>query len=214
MDQLATIHIIDDDDNVRTSLDLLLRSAGYRTRLYGALDDFAPAEAGQDLGCILLDVRMPGANGLEFHEALARQGTRLSVIMMTGHGDIPMSVRAMKAGAIDFLPKPFETDQMLDAVATALERDRERIEQTSSQADLHDRFASLSMRERQVMALATAGRMNKQAAFELGLSEITVKVYRRLAMRKMNARTLADLVRMAQTLGLTPESLAREVPDQ
>jgi FixJ family two-component response regulator len=202
----ATIHVIDDDADVRSSLDLLLRSAGYRTRLYAALGEFAPVEAGQALGCVLLDVRMPGANGLEFHETLAQQGTRLSVILMTGYGDIPMSVRAMKAGAVDFLPKPFEPDQMLDAIAAALDRDRQRIEQASSETELNDRFRSLSPRERQVMALATAGRMNKQAAYELGLSEITIKVHRRAAMTKMGARTLADLVRMAQALGLTPES--------
>jgi FixJ family two-component response regulator len=202
----ATIHIIDDDDSVRGSLDLLLRSAGYRTRLYAALGEFVPAEAGQALGCVLLDVRMPGANGLDFHETLARQGTRLSVILMTGFGDIPMSVRAMKAGAVDFLPKPFEPEQMLDAVAAALDRDRQRIADSSRQDALGERFRSLSPRERQVMALATAGRMNKQAAYELGLSEITIKVHRRAAMTKMGARTLADLVRMAEALGLTPDN--------
>lgn len=205
----ATVHIIDDDDDVRTSLDLLLRSAGYDTRLYASLEEFSPEQAGRHLGCLLLDVRMPGANGIDFQEAMARQGTLLSIIMMTGFGDIPMSVRAMKAGAMDFLPKPFEPDQLLAAVANAVERDQQRMEQANTSNDLHTRFASLTLRERQVMALATAGRMNKQAAFELGLSEITVKVHRRSAMVKMKAKTLADLVRMAQALDLTPEAVLK-----
>lgn len=205
----ATVHIIDDDEGVRNSLDLLLRSAGYDTCLYASLEDFSPAQAASRLGCILLDVRMPGANGLDFQEEMLRQGTLLSIIMMTGFGDIPMSVRAMKAGAMDFLPKPFEPDQLLAAVAHAVERDQERMALTTSSLDLQTRFASLTQRERQVMALATAGRMNKQAAFELGLSEITVKVHRRSAMIKMKAKTLADLVRMAQALNLTPEAVLK-----
>lgn len=204
----ATVHIIDDDENIRASLDLLLRSAGYETCLYACLDDFSPEKAGRSVGCVLLDVRMPGANGIDYQESMIREGTMLSIIMMTGFGDIPMSVRAMKAGAIDFLPKPFEPEDLLAAVANAIERDIVRMEETHAASDLQTRYASLTLRERQVMALATAGRMNKQAAYELGLSEITVKVHRRSAMIKMKAKTLADLVRMAQALGVTPESIA------
>lgn len=209
----GTVHIIDDDENVRTSLDLLLRSAGYGTMLYASIEEFVPAHLGGDLGCVLLDVRMPGVDGLEFHEELTRQGVQLSIIVMTGYGDIPMTVRAMKAGAVDFLPKPFGEEQMLDAVGRAIDRDRQRLAQSSASADLRARFQTLSLRERQVMALVTAGRMNKQAAYELGLSDITIKVYRRTAMRKMEAKTLADLVRLAEALHLTPESLAASSDD-
>lgn len=207
MNDLGTVHIIDDDENVREGLDLLVRSAGYRTRLYGGLHEFVPKEVGRSLGCVVLDVRMPGANGLEFHEQLARSGVDISVIMMTGFGDIPMTVRAMRAGATDFLPKPFDEDQMLDAIAAAIDKDRQRLSSQSASTELGACFATLSPRERQVMAFVTAGRLNKQTAFELSLSEITVKVHRRAAMRKMKASSLADLVRMAQALGLTPETL-------
>jgi FixJ family two-component response regulator len=200
MSKVGTVHIIDDDEDVRTSLDQLVRSAGYATMTYGSLETFVPEAASAALGCVLLDVRMPGANGLEFQEQLARDGCDLSVIMMTGHGDIPMSVRAMKAGAVDFLPKPFDDDQMLDAISAAISRDLRRFTERSASAEIAARYATLTPRERQVMALVTAGKLNKQSAYELGLSEITVKVHRRSAMTKMQAASLADLVKMAQSL--------------
>ena len=156
-------------------------------------------------GCIVLDVRLPGVSGLDLQSKLADLEIRLPVILMTGHGDIPMTVRAMKAGAVDFLAKPFRDQDMIDAVSTAIERDRQRRDADSEVAEIRDRFATLSPREQQVMALVTAGKMNKQVAGALGLSEITVKIHRGSAMRKMNARSLADLVRMAETLKLKPQ---------
>ena len=157
-------------------------------------------EQGELAGCLVLDVRLPGISGLDFQSQLAELGIHLPVILVTGHGDIQMSVRAMKAGAVDFLPKPFRDQELLDAVTAAIERDRRR-RMADGGADLiRDRFLTLSPREQQVMMLVTAGKMNKQVAGELGLSEITVKIHRGAAMRKMGARTLADLVRMADAL--------------
>ena len=156
-------------------------------------------------GCLVLDVRLPGMSGLEFQQKLEELGVRLPAILMTGHGDIPMSVRAMKAGAVDFLAKPFRDQEMLDAVAAALEKDRNRRAENGKLDGLRAAYASLSPRERQVMALVTAGKMNKQVAGDLSLSEITVKIHRGSAMRKMGAKTLADLVRMAEALDLRPQ---------
>ena len=151
-------------------------------------------------GCIVLDIRLPGTNGLDFQEELVGHGVRLPVILMTGHGDIPMSVRAMKAGAVDFLPKPFRDQDMIDAVTAAINRDRLQRASEQQAVAIVDRYATLSPREREVMALVTAGKMNKQIAGELGLSEVTVKIHRGAGMRKMGARSLAELVRMADTL--------------
>lgn len=212
MNDKPVVHVIDDDENLRTALDLLLRSAGHATRLYASLDDFDPLLVSRSIGCVVLDVRMPGANGLEYHEQLSQRGIHLSVLMLTGHGDIPMTVRAMRAGAVDFLPKPFGEDEMLEAIAVAITRDRLRLSEQAISTELEDRFSALSRRERQVMALATAGRLNKQSAFELGLSEITIKAHRRSAMRKMKAASLAELVRMAEALQLTPQSPSAGIP--
>ena len=156
-------------------------------------------------GCLVLDVRLPGMSGLDFQQKLEELGIDLPVVLMTGHGDIPMTVRAMKAGAVDFLAKPFRDQEMLDAVAAALERGREQRAASGKLDGLKSLYATLSPREREVMTLVCAGRLNKQVAGELGLSEITVKIHRGSAMRKMGARTLADLVRMAEALGLAPE---------
>jgi FixJ family two-component response regulator len=191
------IHIVDDDESVRVSLDSLFRSVGLLTRTYGAAYEFVDSASGDLPGCIILDVRMPGIGGLEFQQQFGELGIQLPVILMTGYGDVPMSVRAMKAGAVDFLPKPFRDQDMLDAVATAIERDRKRRAAHGDSSSVRERFGTLSPREQQVMMLVTAGKMNKQVAGELGISEITVKIHRGSAMRKMGARTLADLVRMA-----------------
>ena len=196
------IHIIDDDESLRTSIGGLLRSVGHLVALYGSAGEFTDGYKPSGASCILLDVRMPGVSGLDFQHRLIELGIRLPVIMMTGHGDIPMSVRAMKAGAIDFLPKPFREQDLLDAVSVALDRDRERLGKESRVLALQQRFVTLSPREQEVMALVTAGKMNKQAAGDLGLSEITVKIHRGSAMRKMGARTLADLVKMSEELRL------------
>lgn len=202
----GVVHIIDDDPSLRSSLDSLVRSVGLTARAYGSAEEFLAAKPGDRPRCLVLDVRLPGGSGLDFHERLSAHGDAVPTVMMTGHGDIPMSVRAMKAGAVDFLPKPFRDQDMIDAILAALARDAERANAQIAEAGLHARYDSLTERERQVMALVTAGKMNKQAAFELGLSEITVKIHRGSAMRKMQARTLADLVRMAEALARHPRT--------
>jgi FixJ family two-component response regulator len=205
MVETATIHIVDDDASLRAALDSLFRSTGLATRQYGSAAEFLGAPHAGEPGCLVLDVRLPGVSGLDFQDQLAARGVRLPVVLMTGHGDIPMSVRAMKAGAVDFLAKPFRDQDMLDAVAAALARDLARRESDGKLDALKTALATLSPRERQVMILVAAGKMNKQVAGVLGLSEITVKIHRGAAMRKMGARTLADLVRMAEALSLRPD---------
>lgn len=196
----AVVHIVDDDEPLRRALDRLFHTVGLETRSYASAQNFINAPRLDAPGCIVLDVRLPGMSGIDFQEQLDKLGIRLPVVLMTGHGDIPMSVRAMKAGAIDFLSKPFRDQDMLDAVAAAIDRDCQRRSADSGAIDLRDRLATLSPREQQVMVLVTAGKKNKQVAEDLGISEITVKIHRGAAMRKMGARTLADFVRMAVSL--------------
>ena len=198
-DEKSVVHIVDDDESLRRAVDSLCRSVGFTTRTYGSAQEFLDAKREDIAGCLVLDVRLPGVSGLDFQSQLAALGIHLPVILVTGHGDIPMSVRAMK-GAVDFLPKPFRDQDLLDAVATAIERDRRRRALDGDTNLLRERFLTLSPREQQVMMLVTIGKMNKQVAGDLGLSEITVKIHRAAAMRKMGARTLADLVRMADAL--------------
>jgi FixJ family two-component response regulator len=194
------VHIIDDDEAVRLMLDSLLRSVRFKVRAYSSTKEFLEAEGLDSLGCIVLDIRLPGINGLDFQEQLSGLGIRLPVVLMTGHGDIPMSVRGMKAGAVDFLPKPFRDQDMIDAVTRAIDRDRTRRADEDWAVTAANRFAALTLREREVMMLVTSGKLNKQVAGELGLSEITVKAHRGALMRKMEAHSLADLVRMADAL--------------
>jgi len=196
------VFVVDDDEELRLALDNLFRSVGLQARLFGSAAEFLKAGAIDEPGCLVLDIRLPGVSGLEFQGQLARMGIELPIVFMTGHGDVPMSVRAMKAGAVDFLTKPFRDQDMLDAVSSAIETDRQRRAAAEAGRDIRVRFEALSPREREVMTLVTRGLMNKQVAGELGLSEITVKLYRAQAMRKMNAGTLADLVRMAEQLAL------------
>jgi FixJ family two-component response regulator len=203
MSETAVVHIIDDDESMRVVLDSLLRSVGLEARAHASVDEFLRAKKPDAPGCLVLDVRMPRISGLDFQARLSELGVRLPVILMTGHGDIPMSVRGMKAGAVDFLVKPFRGQDMLDAVAAAIAQDEARRKADGEQAHLREKFATLSPREKQVMQLVAAGKMNKQVAGDLGLSEVTVKIHRGAAMRKMNARTLADLVRMAEALNLS-----------
>lgn len=206
MSDTPVVHIIDDDASLRRALDSLFRSTGLATRQYDSVAAFMEATPSVGPGCLVLDVRMPGMSGLEFLQKLEELGVRLPAVLMTGHGDIPMSVRAMKAGAVDFLAKPFRDQEMLDAVAAALERDRAARAEHGKLDGLRVAYATLSPRERQVMALVAAGKMNKQVAGDLSLSEITVKIHRGSAMRKMGAKTLADLVRMAEALEIQPEA--------
>ncbi|NGM49777.1 response regulator transcription factor [Caulobacter sp. 602-2] len=202
MSRPPAVHVIDDDASLRGGLESLFRSVGLDARGYGSAQQFLEADVGDTPGCLVLDVRLPGLSGLDFQARLEALGVRLPVVLMTGHGDIPMSVQAMKAGAVDFLAKPFREQDMLDAVNTALERDAARRAGDADVVALRAAYASLSPRERQIMALATTGRMNKQIAHDLSLSEVTVKIHRGSVMRKMAARTFADLVRMADALGL------------
>jgi FixJ family two-component response regulator len=194
------VHVVDDDDAVRLMLDTLLRSVSLNVRAYRSTHEFLGAANFDAPGCIVLDIRLPGINGLDFQERLRGMGVRLPVVLMTGHGDIPMSVRGMKAGAVDFLIKPFRDQDMIDAVTTAINRDRTRRCCEDFATVAVDRFATLSSREVEVMMLVTSGKLNKQVAAELGLSEVTVKAHRGSAMRKMGAHSIADLVRMADAL--------------
>ena len=187
---------------MREALSNLFRSIGLKVEMFGSAADLLKSELPDVASCLVLDVRLPGLSGLDFQAELAKANIHIPIIFMTGHGDIPMSVKAMKAGAIDFLTKPFRDQDMLDAVMLALERDRKRREDERRLSDLRAHYEALTPREREVMGLVTAGMMNKQIAGELGLSEITVKIHRGNIMRKMSARSLADLVRMAEVLGV------------
>ncbi|MBN8898027.1 MAG: response regulator transcription factor [Rhodospirillales bacterium] len=183
----------------------LLRSVGFEVEAFASPQAFIAADVAPKVNCLILDIRLPMASGLDVQAQLAGMGLQVPIVFITGHGDIPMTVRAMKAGAVDFLAKPFRDQDLLDAVAVAIERDRRLRDGDTARRDQQERFRSLSEREREVMALATAGLMNKQIAHELGLSEITVKIHRGKVMRKMAAQSLAELVRMADALGVRPQ---------
>lgn len=204
--EAPVVIVIDDDPMVRRALDSLFRSIGLATTLYESATAFLADQAPSRVSCIITDVRMPGVSGLDFQKALTAQGVTTPVIVITGHGDVPMSVGAMKAGAVDFLTKPFRDQDLIDAVNEALERDRRTRERAGDVAGVEARYALLTPRERQVMDLVVGGLMNKQAAAELGLSEVTVKLHRSSLMRKMQVHTVADLVRLSQDL--TPQARA------
>ena len=196
----ATVVVIDDDPAIRESLKSLLRSVGLEVRTLASVSEFVKSERPEGPSCLILDVRLPGKSGLDFQRELAAANTRLPIIFITGHGDIRMSVQAMKDGAIEFLTKPFRDQDLLDAVQLGLARDRVRRDEERSLASLRDRFATLTLREREVMAEVVRGRLNKQIAFDIGVSEVTVKVHRGQVMRKMKASSLPDLARMADRL--------------
>jgi FixJ family two-component response regulator len=198
----SIVFVIDDDVAVRTTLSSLFRSVGLRVELFGSAHEFTQIKMPDVASCLVLDIRLPGVSGLHFQAELAEADIRIPIIFMTGHGDIAMSVKAMKAGAIDFLTKPFRDQDILDAVIKAIERDQKRRDSEKGVSELRIRFDSLTSREREVMRLVAAGLMNKQIAAECGITEITVKVHRGHMMRKMKARSLMDLIEMADLLGM------------
>jgi FixJ family two-component response regulator len=201
-EQQPIVFVIDDDASLREGLSRLFRSVGLQVETFASAPEFLQRKLPDGPRCLVLDVRLPGLSGLDFQSELGKADIDIPIVFMTGHGDIPMTVRAMKAGAVEFLPKPFRDQDMLDAVQIGLERDRERRKNAGDVARLKAGFISLTPREQEIMGFVTAGLMNKQIAGELGVSEITVKVHRGSVMRKMGAKSLAELVRMADALGL------------
>ena len=205
-DAKSTVLVIDDDPDLRASVGRLLRSLDLDARLFASVSDFLKSDPPDGPACLVLDVRLPGQSGLDFQRELAGANTQLPIIFVTGHGDIPMTVQAMKGGAIEFLTKPFRDQELLEAIQLGLSRDRARRENEKASAALRERFGSLSPREREIMIQVARGRLSKQIVNEIGIAEATVKVHRSRAMRKMNARSLPELGRMAEKLQLVAES--------
>ncbi|GLZ87648.1 DNA-binding response regulator [Metapseudomonas resinovorans] len=200
------VYVVDDDESMRLALEGLLRSIGLHVETFESSQEFLAFPKNNVPSCLILDVRLRGESGLAFQEQVEKSGLRMPIVFMTGHGDIAMTVKAMKAGAVDFLAKPFRDQDMLDAVANALAKDGERLAAEQSIATLRTAFDSLTVREREVMGFVVAGLMNKQIASELNLSEVTVKVHRGQVMKKLAARSVADLVRKSESLGIRPQS--------
>jgi FixJ family two-component response regulator len=200
----SVVFVVDDDASVRAALDSLFRSVGLVVRSFGSAQEFLSEPPADGPACLVLDVRLPGMSGLDLQRQLNERDTALPIVMITGHGDIPMTVRAIRAGAVEFLSKPFRDQDLLDAVQQALDRSRVLRKELAAMADIKARFDSLTLRERQVMGRVVAGLLNKQIAFDLGISEVTVKLHRGQVMQKMHAASVADLVRMADHLGIKP----------
>jgi FixJ family two-component response regulator len=196
------VFVVDDDESMRVALTHLFQSMNLRVEVFSTPAAFLESKLPDIASCLVLDIRLPGVNGLEFQDVLAKAGIHIPIVFMTGHGDIPMSVKAMKAGAIDFLPKPFRDQDMLDAVMRAFDQDRKRRDEEKTVSRLRHLYESLTRREREVLTLVISGLMNKQIAYRLEVSEITVKIHRGQVMKKMEARSLADLVRMTEMLGI------------
>jgi FixJ family two-component response regulator len=201
-EERAAVFVVDDDPSIRRSLDTLLRSVDLDVHVFSSAQEFMHAPRPDVPGCLVLDVRQPGMSGLAFQQELGKAGVALPIIFLTGHGDVPMTARAMKAGAAEFLTKPFDEQVLLDAIHAALDRDRARRRDAAGIADVQARYRTLTEREREVMSFVVAGRVNKQIAAEIGLSLVTVKVHRGQVMRKMRAKSVPELVRMADRLGL------------
>ena len=200
----AVVFVIDDDEDLRDGLSNLLRSVGLQVKAFDSAMDFLKSNLPDAPSCLVLDVRLPGVSGLDFQSELIKKGIGMPIVFMSAHGDIPMTVRAMKAGAVEFLPKPFNDQSMLDAVHSALEKDRQRRKSIGDTSQLRTSFDSLTSREQEILAYVASGLLNKQIAAKIELSEITVKVHRASVMRKMGAKSLAELVRMADALGVRP----------
>jgi FixJ family two-component response regulator len=211
-EEQPVVFVIDDDPSMRDSLQDLLQSVGLEARVFKSTQEFLRAERPDAPSCLVLDVRLPGQSGLDFQRTLAESAIELPIVFISGHGDIPMSVRAMKAGAVEFLVKPFRDQDLLDAIQGGIERDRSRRGDAALVGQLRERFASLTEREREIMALVVTGRQNKQIADELGVSEVTVKTHRGQIVRKMQAKSLPELVRMADRLGVPAQSRRRPIP--
>jgi RNA polymerase sigma factor (sigma-70 family) len=205
-EEQAIVYVIDDDESVREGVADLLRSVGHAVKVFRSGQEFLDSKRNDAPGCLVLDVRLPGLSGLEFQRTLSKSNIQLPIVFVSGHGDIPMSVRAIKSGAIEFLTKPVHEQELLDAVQAGIQRDRERRQQAKAFGALRERFDSLTPREREILGLIVSGRRNKQIAAQCGLSEMTVKVHRSQIMRKMAAGSVVDLVRMADTLGVTSKA--------